>query len=446
MVPERTMSQPTRCIIMGAAGRDFHDFLTFFRDRPQYRVCAFTAAQIPFIESRRFPHELAGPHYAEDIPIFPESELPELIRRFDVDVVFLAYSDLSHVEVMHRAALVQSAGAAFAMLGPEQTELVSPRPVISVTAVRTGAGKSPLTQWLARHLRSLNKRPAVLRHPMPYGDLLQEAVQRFATFDDLTRAGCTIEEREEYTPYLEMGIPVFAGVDYRRILDAAEPEADVILWDGGNNDFSFLRFGLSIVVADALRPGHECTYHPGETNFRRANVIVINKVRAARSESVAAIRQHARELNPAAEIVEADLEIHVERPEMIRGRRVLVVEDGPTLTHGGMGYGAGLLAARRYEAAEIIDPRPFAQGSIAALFESYPHIRTVLPACGYSPEQVRELESAIRLARPDVVIDASPAGLGHVLDPGTELVRVRYRFEQVAGMPLEELVGRVIPG
>lgn len=438
------MSQPTRCIILGAAGRDFHDFLTFFRDRPEYRVCAFTAAQIPFIESRIFPRELAGPHYAADIPIFPESELPELIRRFDVDVVFLAYSDLSHIEVMHRAALVQSAGAAFAMLGPKQTQLVSRRPVISVTAVRTGAGKSPLTQWLARHLRTLNMRPAVLRHPMPYGDLLQEAVQRFATFDDLTREGCTIEEREEYTPYLEMGIPVFAGVDYRRILETAEQDAGVILWDGGNNDVSFLRSDLSIVVADALRPGHECAYHPGETNFRRANVIVINKVRSAKPEDVAAIREHARELNPTAIVIEADLEIHVERPELIRGRRVLVVEDGPTLTHGGMGYGAGLLAATRYEAAEIIDARPYAAGSIAALFASYPHIGKVLPACGYSPEQVRELETAIRSARPDVVIDASPAGLASVLDPEAELVRVRYRFEQVSGTPLEELVTRVV--
>ncbi len=438
------MSQPIRCIILGAAGRDFHDFLTFFRDRPEYRVCAFTAAQIPFIESRSFPRELAGPHYAADIPIFPESELPELIRRFDVDVVFLAYSDLSHVEVMHRAALVQTAGAAFALLGPKQTELISRRPVISVTAVRTGAGKSPLTQWLARHLRSLNRRPAVLRHPMPYGDLLQEAVQRFATVDDLTRAGCTIEEREEYTPYLEMGIPVFAGVDYRRILDTAEQGSDVILWDGGNNDFSFLRSNLSIVVADALRPGHENTYHPGETNFRKADVIVINKVRAARSEDVAVIRQHARELNPAAEVIEADLDIHVERPELIHGRRVLVVEDGPTLTHGGMGFGAGLLAARRYSAAEIIDPRPYAGGSIAELFAAYPHIGNVLPACGYSPQQVRELETTIRRARPDLVIDASPAGLAHVLDPGAELVRVRYAFQQLAGTPLEELVRRVI--
>jgi predicted GTPase len=332
------------------------------------------------------------------------------------------------------------------MLGPKQTELISRRPVISVTAVRTGAGKSPLTQWLARHMRSIGKQPAVLRHPMPYGDLLQEAVQRFATFDDLTRAGCTIEEREEYTPYLEMGIPVFAGVDYRRILDAAEQDADVILWDGGNNDFSFLRSDLSIVVADALRPGHECTYHPGETNFRRADVIIINKVRTARSEDVATIRQHARELNPAAAIIEADLDIHVERPDLIRDRRVLVVEDGPTLTHGGMGYGAGLLAAQRYEAAEVIDPRPYAAGSIAALFESYPHIGKVLPASGYSPEQIGELESAIRRARPEVVIDASPAGLARVLDPGAELVRVRYRFEQVAGTPLEEIVGRVLHG
>ncbi|MBI3468755.1 MAG: tetraacyldisaccharide 4'-kinase, partial [Planctomycetes bacterium] len=351
------------CIIMGAAGRDFHNFLTFFRANPNFRVCAFTAAQIPFIEARSFPRQLTGGD--QDIPIYPESALAELIDRHGADFVFLAYSDLSHLEVMHKASLVQACGASFALLGPRHTQLKSCKPVISVTAVRTGAGKSPLTQSVARHIKGSGRRVAVVRHPMPYGDLERQRVQRFAKFADLEREDCTIEEREEYEPYLELGVIVYAGVDYQQILRNAEQEADVILWDGGNNDFSFLVPDLSFVVVDALRPGHEDQYYPGETNVRLADVLVINKVADAQPESLRQIRHRLGELNPRAEVVEADLEIVVDDPQIIAGRRVIVVEDGPTVTHGGMSYGAGTVAARQYRAGEIVEPRESAVGTIA---------------------------------------------------------------------------------
>jgi predicted GTPase len=437
---------PLRCIIMGAAGRDFHDFQTFFRDQPGFRVVAFTAAQIPFIEHRVFPRELAGPHYDADLPIFPEPELSRLVRDLDVDFVFLAYSDLSHEEVMHRASLVQAAGAGFALLGPKHTQLVSHKPVISVTAVRTGAGKSPITQAIARHLQARGVRAAVLRHPMPYGDLRRQAVQRFATEPDLDRAECTIEEREEYEPYLEAGLVVFAGVDYRAVLAAAEQEADAVLWDGGNNDYSFLRPELSIVVADALRPGHEIAYHPGETNLRSADVVVINKVSGAAPGAVATILRHVAEYAPNAAVVEGDLAITVQRPEAIEGRRVLVVEDGPTLTHGGMGFGAGTVAARTYGAREIVDPRPWAVGTIAEVFSRYPHIGPVLPALGYSAQQRRELCETIGRSGADVVVDASPSRLDRFLALSIPVVRVRYRFEQRYGPPLLDLVAETVEG
>jgi predicted GTPase len=428
------------CLIMGAAGRDFHDFQMFFRDNPQFRVQGFTATQIPFIAERSFPRELAGPAYDADIPIFPEERLPELIERFEIDFVFLAYSDLAHADVMHKASLVQACGAAFALLGPKQTQLASAKPVIAVTAVRTGAGKSPITQFLARTLADSGRRVGVLRHPMPYGDLARQAVERFATLEDLDRYECTVEEREEYEPYVAAGQVIFAGVDYRRILAAAEPESDVILWDGGNNDYAFVRPGLSIVVADALRAGHEVAYYPGETNFRAADVVVINKVSQADAADVKRIRASLAQLNPRAQVVESDLEILVDSPELIAGRRVLVVEDGPTVTHGGMGYGAGLLAARRYGAGEIIDPRPAAVGTIAEAFEKYPHLESVLPALGYSSQQRGELAATIDASGADVVIDASPASLQVVLDVHLPIVRVRYRFRQTSGPPLADLV------
>jgi predicted GTPase len=432
------------CLIMGAAGRDFHNFRTFFLRHPEFRVRAFTAAQIPFIEQRSFPRSLAGPHYEHDIPIHPEADLPELIRQHAVDFVFLAYSDLSHEEVMHRASLVQACGASFALLGPRATQLESTRPVVSVTAVRTGAGKSPLTQYLAQWLTRSGKRAAVLRHPMPYGDLERQAVERFATFDDLDRFNCTIEEREEFEPYLEMGVVVFAGVDYEQILRLAEPEAQVILWDGGNNDFSFLRPGLSIVVADALRPGHEMQFYPGETNFRMADVIVINKVSQARSEDVWAIESHAKRRNPGAQIIEADLVIEVSDPAAITDKNVLIIEDGPTLTHGGMSYGAGTLASRNCRARQIIDPRPHAVGSIADVFREHPHLRDVLPALGYSHQQLEELRRTIEATNAEVVIDASPATLERLIKLSMPVARVRYRFQQVSGPPLEELVNQFL--
>ncbi|MEN8181664.1 MAG: GTPase [Myxococcota bacterium] len=428
------------CIILGAAGRDFHDFQTFFRSHPEFRVRCFTAEQIPFIEARSFPRELAGEDYDADIPIHPESELKELIGRYDVDFVFLAYSDLAHEEVMHKACIAQAAGASFALLGPRHTQLAANRPVISVTATRTGAGKSPLAQAIAFHLSERGSRVGVLRHPMPYGDLRQQAVQRFASPADLDLQACTVEEREEYEPYIERGLSIYAGVDYAAILAAAEAENDVILWDGGNNDTSFLESGLRFVVLDALRPGDELGYYPGETNFRRADVLVINKVGGAAPEDVARLRGSARAHNPEAKLVESDLRIEVDRPDRIEGRRVLVVEDGPTLTHGGMAFGAGTLAARRFGSRELVDPRPHARGSIAEAFSAYPHLGAVLPALGYSEAQRWELSETIRAAAPEALVDASPARLDRVLDLELPIARVRYWFEQTSGPRVGDLV------
>ncbi|HZY03836.1 MAG TPA: hypothetical protein VFF02_10055 [Anaeromyxobacteraceae bacterium] len=435
---------PFRCIVLGAAGRDFHDFQVFFRDRPEFRVVAFTAAQIPFIERRTFPRELAGAGYQADLPIYPESELPRLLRELEVDFAFLCYSDLSHAEVMHKASLVQAAGAGFALLGPRHTQLRSALPVVAVVGVRTGVGKSPITQMLARHLAGRGQRVAVLRHPMPYGDLRRQAVQRFASEADLTRAECTIEEREEYQPYLESGLTVFAGVDYRAILAAAEREADVVLWDGGNNDYPFVRPDFSIVVADALRPGHEVSFHPGETNLRSADVVVVNKVSQAAPEAVAEVRRHAAELAPRAQLVEGDLDISVDRPEAIAGRRVVAVEDGPTVTHGGMPYGAATVAARRCRAREIVEPRPFAVGTIAEAYRAFPHLGPVLPALGYSEAQRRDLLATIAGCRAEVVVDGSPARLDLALPLQQPVVRVRYAFEQRSGPPLAGLVEAVL--
>jgi predicted GTPase len=433
------MSEPVRCIVLGAAGRDFHDFQVFLRDRPEFRVVAFTAAQIPFIERRSFPRELAGPLYDSDIPIFPETELRALIGRLRADLVFLSYSDLPYDEVMHKASLVQACGAGFAMLGPRLTQLESRLPVVAVTAVRTGAGKSPLSQALARAVTAAGRRVAVVRHPMPYGDLLRQRAMRYASEADFEHHGCTLEEREEYEPYIEAGLAVFAGVDYRAILAQAEREADVILWDGGNNDYPFLRPDLSIVVLDALRPGHETSYYPGETNLRAADVLVLNKVSGATPEALALIRRHASELNPGAPMIESDLVVNVEPGAALAGKRVVVVEDGPTLTHGGMASGAGAVAARA-AGAVIIDPRGFAVGSIAEAYRSYPHIGAVLPALGYSAAQIAELGETLRRSGADAIVDASPARLERVLQLGTPLIRVRYRFEQRSGPPLFALV------
>jgi predicted GTPase len=432
-------------LIMGAAGRDFHDLQTFFASHPRFRVRAITATQIPYIDDRAFPHELIGSDlYPEDIPIVGAEQLEALIDRWDIEFVFLAYSDLPHAEVMHQACRVQAAGASFGLLGPRHTQLISDKPVIAVTAVRTGAGKSPLSQAIANHLRASDRRAGVLRHPMPYGDLRKQAVQKFVTPEDLTRHACTIEEREEYEPYVEQGLTIYAGVRYRDILTAAEADNDVILWDGGNNDTPFVEPDLWIVVADALRPGHEVGYYPGETNFRAADVIIINKVAQAAPEAVAAIRERAARLNPDAVVIEADLTITVDDPSLVSGRRALVIEDGPTLTHGGMAFGAGVLAAQRYEARELIDPRPFAVGSIAKAYRDYPHLGALLPALGYSEEQRAELAETIRRAAPEVIIDGSPARVSRLLDLDIPTVLVNYAYEQRAGEPIMAQIDRAI--
>jgi len=437
------MPEPLRCIVLGAGGRDFHDIQTFFRERQEFRVVAITAAQIPFIERRTFPRELAGPLYDADIPIFPEDELPALLARFDADFVFLAYSDLTHADVMHKASLAQSRGAGFAMLGPRLTQLGSRLPVVAITATRTGAGKSPLTQALARVLAARGRRVAIIRHPMPYGDLRKSTAMRFAEEADLDRHGCTIEEREEYEPYIEAGLAVFAGVDYRAVLAEAEKDAEAILWDGGNNDYPFIRPDLSIVVVDALRPGHETQYYPGETNLRAADIIVMSKVSGATPEGLALIRRHAAELNPTATVIDADLVVSLDCTQAITGKRVVVVEDGPSLTHGGAAYGAGTIAARG-AGADIVDPRPFAVGTIAQAYARYPHMAAVLPALGYSQEQRAELEETLRRCPADAIVDASPARLERVLHLSVPIVRVRYRFNQKSGRPIFDLVEAAI--
>jgi predicted GTPase len=436
-----------QCIVMGAAGRDFHVFLSFLRGNPQFRVKAFTATQIPFIDQRSFPRSLAGPGYPDDIPIYDEAELPRLIHSHDIDFVFFAYSDIPHAEMMHKSSLVQAAGASFVMLGPDHTQLASSRPVVSITATRTGAGKSPLTQWLARLLTDRGRRVAVIRHPMPYGNLDMQRVQRFATPQDLADQQCTIEEREEYEPYVDMGIPIFAGVDYQAILDQAETDADVVLWDGGNNDFSFIRPDLDIVVVDALRAGHEIDYFPGEVNFRRADVLIISKCGSAAPGAVDGIRERASRYNPQAMICRADLRIQVEEAERLVGQRVLVIEDGPTVTHGGMAFGAGMVAAERYGAIPV-DPRPYAVGTISDTFEANPHLERVLPAMGYSEAQREALAATINACceaeQVRFLLDASPARLDRMMDLDVPLVRVGYRFVQLDGQPLEERVMQLL--
>lgn len=419
-------------MILGAAGRDFHNFNVLYRGRPKVRVVAFTAAQIPNITGRAYPPSLAGPGYPDGIPIVPEAELPRLIERERVDRVELAYSDLAHAEVMHKASVALAAGAGFSLAAPRATMLPSRRPVVSVCAVRTGSGKSPLTRYIARWLRARGLRVAVVRHPMPYGDLAAQAVQRLATMEDLDRAQCTIEEREEYEPHLRDGGVVFAGVDYGAILRRAETEADLILWDGGNNDLPFYRSDLEIVVADPHRPGHEVGYFPGEVNFRRAAAIVVSKTDSARSEDILTVEQNAGRLNPAARILRGGLTLSADRPERLKGRSVLVVEDGPTVTHGGLAFGAGTLVARENGALPI-DPRRAAVGSIARVFQEYPHLERVLPAMGYGPEQVRELEATIRRSGAELVVDGSPVDLQRIVKIDVPVVNVTYAYDDLDG-------------
>ena len=434
----------TRILIMGAAGRDFHNFNAVYRDDPRCEVVAFTAAQIPGIAGRRYPPSLAGPLYPQGIPIVPEGELETRIRADAIDLVVFAYSDLAHVEVMHRASRSLAAGADFALLGPKRTMIPARVPVIAVTAVRTGAGKSPLARWLSARLRSRGRRVAVVRHPMPYGDLDREALQRFATRADLDEARCTIEEREEYEPHLAAGSVVYAGIDTARVIALAERENDLILWDGGNNDFPFVRPDLHIVLVDPLRAGDETLHHPGETCLRMADVVVVSKADSASVDAVAAVTRSARNANPRAPVLRAALEIRLDDPAAVRGKRVLVVEDGPTITHGGMAHGAGYLAARRAGAAAIVDPRSVAAGSIAEVFRDYPHIGPVLPATGYSPAQLEALAQTIDAAQADVVVAATPADLAALLRPTKPVVRGRYEFVDLDTPGLANFVDRFL--
>jgi predicted GTPase len=438
----RSHPLPTRILIMGAAGRDFHNFNTVFRDDPGTEVVAFTAAQIPNIDDRRYPPELAGPRYPRGVPIHPESELPALVRELDVHQVVFAYSDVSHETVMHKASLVLACGADFRLLGPRATMLKARVPVVSVCAVRTGSGKSQTTRRVLRRLRERGRRAVAVRHPMPYGDLVKQRVQRFAALEDLDRHRCTIEEREEYEPHIAEGGVIYAGVDYAAILEAAEKEADVIVWDGGNNDLPFYTPDLEIVVADPLRPGHERRYHPGEANLRRAHVVVINKIDSASPEGVAEVRRSIRELNPDAVVVDAASPLFVDGAERIRGKRVLAVEDGPTLTHGGMKYGAGVLAALRHGAAELVDPRPFTVGTLRETYETYPGIGTLLPAMGYGEEQMRDLEATIAKTPADVVLVATPIDLRRLIRIDKPALRVRYELQEIGRPDLGDVLER----
>lgn len=431
---------PIKTIIMGAAGRDFHNFNVFFRDNKEYEVVAFTATQIPNIEGRKYPPELAGTLYPNGIEIHPESELENLIKKYKADQVIFSYSDIPHQYVMSKASQVLAAGADFRLMGLNSTQIKSTKPVISVCAVRTGSGKSQTTRKVSLDMIELGYKVAAIRHPMPYGDLVKQKVQRFATYADLDKHECTIEEREEYEPHLDNGVIVYAGVDYEAILRQAEQEVDVVLWDGGNNDFSFYVSDLSIVVADPHRPGHESSYHPGETNVRLADVLVINKVDTALPENVISVRENIRRLNPDAVIIEAASPLFVNEPDAIQGKRVLVIEDGPTLTHGEMTYGAGWVAARRFGAAEIVDPRPFAVGSIQATYRKYPATGPILPAMGYGDEMVHDLETTINNSDVDLVISATPIDLTRIIKIKKPMQRVRYELQEIGQPTLMDLL------
>ncbi len=431
---------PIRTLIMGAAGRDFHNFNVAFRNNPAYEVVAFTATQIPDIEGRIYPLELAGPQYPAGIPIYAEDDLARLLCDLNIEQVVFAYSDVPHEYVMHKASMVMAAGADFRLMGPRATQIKSTKPVVSVCAVRTGSGKSQTTRRVSLILRNMGYKVAAIRHPMPYGDLVKQAVQRFATYTDLDDHHCTIEEREEYEPHIDNGVIIYAGVDYERILRQAEQEADVILWDGGNNDFPFYVSDFQIVVADPLRPGHEVAYHPGETNVRSADVFVINKVDNANPENVIRVRDNLSRLNPEAAIVEAASPLFVDDPHAIRGKRVLVIEDGPTLTHGEMDYGAGWVAARRFGAAQIIDPRPFAVRSIKATYEKYPKTGAILPAMGYGDAQVHDLEDTINASDAEMVLIATPIDLTRVIHIHKPSQRVRYELQEIGRPTLEDLL------
>ena len=436
---------PTRVVIMGAAGRDFHDFDVVYRADPRYRVVAFTATQIPDIEGRTYPPELAGPLYPQGIPIVAEEALERVtVAAGGVDEIVFAYSDVPHVYVMNQGSRALATGADYVLLGPRRTMLRSSKPVVAIGAVRTGSGKSQTTRHVATVLRELGQRVVVVRHPMPYGDLRQQVNQRFATYDDLDRQDATIEEREEYEPHIDRGHVVYAGVDYEAILRSAEQEADVVLWDGGNNDFPFFRPDLFVVVVDPLRAGHETTYHPGETNLRMADVLVVNKIDSATEAQLATVQSNIDRLNPRATRILARSAVTVEDAAAVRGKRVVVVEDGPTLTHGEMSFGAGVVAAQRFGAAEIVDPRPYAVGSIKATFDKWRHLDRIIPAMGYGERQVAELEQTINAVPADLVLVGTPIDLRRVMTLRTPTMRVRYELDETTKPDLRELLTRFV--
>lgn len=429
-----------KVIIMGAAGRDFHNFNVYFRDNERYQVVAFTATQIPDIEGRVYPPELAGELYPDGVPIHTDEHLAEMIRKDRVDLVAFSYSDVTHNEVMHKASIVTAAGADFMIIGAPYTMLKSEKKIISVCAVRTGCGKSQTSREVVRILKKMEKKVVSVRHPMPYGDLTRQIVQRFSTYDDFEKYNCTIEEREEYEPVIDMGAVIYAGIDYEKILREAEKEADIIVWDGGNNDTPFYQPDVHIVVFDPHRAGHETTYHPGETNMLLADIALINKVDSALPENVEKVKDTIKQHNPGASIVLAESAVIAEDPDRINGKRVLVVEDGPTLTHGEMKYGAGVIAAKRFGAAELVDPRPYLVGTLQETFEKYPDIGTVLPAMGYSSQQIRDMEDTINRTECDLVLAATPIDLSQLINIEKPLQRIRYEYRDHGRPLLEEVL------
>jgi predicted GTPase len=429
-----------RVLIMGAAGRDFHNFNVYFRNNNTYEVVAFTATQIPGIESRTYPTELAGPDYPKGIPIHPEEELPKLIKEHDIDQVIFAYSDVSHEYVMHKASIALASGADFRLMGPKTTMLKAKVPVVSVGAVRTGSGKSQTSRQVAKILKNKGLKVVAIRHPMPYGDLRKQVWERFASYEDLDKYECTIEEREEYEPHIDNGIIVYAGVDYGKILEEAEKEAEIIVWDGGNNDLPFYKPDLNIVVADPHRAGHELTYHPGEANLRMANVVIINKIDTADPKNVEQVKENVRSVNPNALVLDAASPITADKPELIKGRRVLAIEDGPTITHGNMPYGAAAIIAKRLGAKEIVDPRPYASGSIKEAYRKYAHLGAILPALGYGGKQVAELKETIDSTPCDVVVIGTPIDLRRVITINKPTVRVKYELQVLGPVSLEHVL------
>ncbi|EQB64971.1 MAG: hypothetical protein AMDU3_IPLC00004G0549 [Thermoplasmatales archaeon I-plasma] len=431
-------------LIMGAAGRDFHNFNTYFRDKKEYNVVGFTATQIPNIEGRTYPKELAGKLYPKGIPIYPESELTKLIKEKQVDLVVFSYSDVPHEYVMHKGSEVLAAGANYMLLGPKDTQVKSKKPLISICAVRTGSGKSQTTRRVEDILVGMGKKVVAIRHPMPYGNLLEQKVQRFATMEDLDRQKCTIEEREEYEPHIKRNVIIYAGVDYEAILRQAEKEGDIVLWDGGNNDFSFYKSDLQIVVADPHRAGHEIRYHPGEVNLRSADVIVINKEETASLDNINIVRENIRQLNPKAIVVDGASPFFSPDSEKVRGKKVLAIEDGPTLTHGEMSYGAAVLFSIKYGAAELVDAKEYAKGTIKGVYEKYKQIHNYLPAMGYSPKQVKDLEATINATPADVVVSGTPIDLTKVVKINKPLINVKYELQEIGKPDLTDILAKFV--